>query len=102
MSRVSIRYQDGTTVEAGNLADAVFHVAHTGLSYVLDIVEDIPAVEPCPKCGGTGVRDAPAPGVVLSRDELESKVAAINAEAPVGEATFDERVAKARELAVSD
>jgi hypothetical protein len=30
MARVSIRYQNGTTVEANNLGDALFHIAHTG------------------------------------------------------------------------
>jgi hypothetical protein len=101
MPRVSIKYQNGTSVEANNLAEAVFHVAHTGVDYVEEILEDVPPTEPCMKCGGTGVQDGPKPARVMTRKQLEDKIAEINEHAPVAEASFDDRVAAARSL-VSD
>jgi hypothetical protein len=81
MARVSIRYQNGTTVEANNLGDALFHIAHTGTDYVSDIVEqDSLARVECEACG------APASSsrtrVVLSREDVQEKVDAINERAP--------------------
>jgi hypothetical protein len=99
MARVSIRYQNGTTVEANNLGDALFHIAHTGTDYVTDIVEqDSLARVECEHCKGAGVVGQD-PVVVLTGDEIEAKVAAIDERAPRIESNIDDRVKAARALA---
>jgi hypothetical protein len=101
MARVSIRYQNGTTVEANNLGDALFHIAHTGTDYVSDIVEqDSLARVECEACGGAGVVEQEA-RVVLSREDVQDKVDAINERAPRAAAAdnIDERVKAARSVA---
>jgi hypothetical protein len=100
MARVSIRYQNGTTVEANNLGDALFHIAHTGGDYVSDIVEqDSLARVECEACRGAGVVEQD-PGR-SSRGEVDEKVAAINERAPrlpAGD-NIEERVKAARSVA---
>jgi hypothetical protein len=77
MARVSIRYQNGTTVEANNLGDALFHIAHTGADYVADVVEqDSLARVQCDRVRGAGVV-AQEPVIVLTREEVDEKVAEI-------------------------
>jgi hypothetical protein len=101
MARVSIRYQNGTTVEANNLGDALFHIAHTGVDYVSDIVEqDSLARVECDTCKGAGVIEQD-PAVVLSRADVEEKVTAINERAPrtPDVDNIDERVKAARSAA---
>jgi hypothetical protein len=101
MARVSIRYQNGTTVEANNLGDALFHIAHTGGDYVSDIVEqDSLARVECEACRGAGVVEQ-EPRVVLTRGEVDEKVAAIDERAPrlpAGD-NIEERVKAARSVA---
>src|SRR4051812_13904225 len=101
MARVSIRYQNGTTVEANNLGDALFHIAHTGADYVTDVVEqDSLARVQCETCGGAGVVGQ-EPAVVLTREQVDEKVAEINDRAPRVAAVdnTDERVKAARSVA---
>jgi hypothetical protein len=98
-TRVSIRYMNGTTVEAASLEDAIVHVAHQGVDYVTDVVEDLPEFVPCKHCGGDGVVDGPKPKTLLTRKQVEEKVAAVNDQAPVAEASFEDRVAVARDVA---
>lgn len=101
MTRVSIRYQNGTTVEANNLGDALVHLAQQGTDYVQDVVtqDSLHRVQ-CDKCAGAGVLEQD-PVTVLSRDDVDAKVAEINEAAPriVGEDNFEERVKAARRAA---
>jgi hypothetical protein len=101
MARVSIRYQNGTTVEANNLGDALFHIAHTGADYVQDVVEqDSLARVECETCHGAGVLEQD-PVVVLSRDEVDEKVAEVDELAPRAPTVdnIDERAKAARSVA---
>ena len=100
MARVSIRYLNGTTVEANNLGDALFHIAHTGADYVTDVIEEH-VIQHCEHCGGTGIAaDQPEPVVLLDGDEVKAKVAEINEATPLGpESNIDDRVKAARQVA---
>lgn len=99
MARVSIRYQNGTTVEANNLGDALVHLAHTGTDYVTDVVEQDSLARPvCEACGGDGVTSQ-EPVLVLTRDDVDERVAAINDAVPAGPDNFGERVKAARRAA---
>src|SRR4051812_45941116 len=104
MAAVSIRYQNGTTVEANNLGDALVHLMHTGTDYVTDVVEQASlATALCETCGGTGVApDQPDPAVVLTREQVDEKVGEVNDKAPrdlAAAGNFDERVKVARRVA---
>lgn len=98
MSRVSMRYQNGTTVEANNLGDALVHLATNGVDYLTDVVEEtIPGV--CKHCDGTGREPERKPKQVLSRKQAEELVAQIDEQAPRSSHDFDARVKVARSLA---
>jgi hypothetical protein len=97
--RVSIRYQNGTSVEANNLGDAIVHLAHTDLSYVVDVVEEPDPPGPCKHCDGTGLAKAAEPKRLLTRKQAEDRVAQVNEEAPVAGSSFEDRVKAARNLA---
>lgn len=101
MARVSIRYQNDTTVEANNLGDALVHLTHQGLDYVADVVEqDGLATKLCERCDGSGVDPKqPDPKVVLTRKQVEDMVAQVDAEAPRAPDNFEERVKIARRVA---
>jgi hypothetical protein len=104
MTAVSIRYQNGTTVEANNLGDALVHLMHTGTDYVVDVVEQAGlATALCEACNGTGIAaEQPDPDVVLTREQIDEKVGAVNEQAPrdpAAAANFDERVKVARRVA---
>jgi hypothetical protein len=104
MARVSIRYQNGTTVEANNLGDALVHLMHQGTDYVTDVVtQDSLARVTCDKCDGAGVLEQ-EPVVVLTAEEIAEKVAAVDEAAPRVAAVdnFDERVKAARRVAKED
>ncbi len=99
MPRVSIRYQNGSTVEANNLGDALVHLATNGTDYVQDVIEQAAPLKPCKHCDGTGRASRPLPPRVLSRKQAQDKVAQVNEHAPVSVSSFDERVKVARSLA---
>lgn len=98
MSRVSIRYQNGTSVEAANLHDALVHLMHTGTDYVEGVYEDAPPREECPKCHGAGVVDAGSAKRVLTAKQAQDHVDSINSDAPVSSSSFEDRVAAVRAL----
>src|SRR5690242_7666500 len=99
MARVSIRYQNGTTVEANNLGDALVHLAHQGTDYAQDIVEqDSLARVVCDHCGGDGVLEQD-PVIVLTQEQIQERVDQINEAAPRRADNFDERVKAARRAA---
>ena len=98
--RVSIKYQNGTSVEANNLHEALIHLMHTGLDYVEEVVEDVPATVPCKHCAGTGVVDGPKAKRLLTKKQAQERVDEINEAAPVASSTFDDRVAVARKLSL--
>lgn len=97
--RVSIRYENGTSVEANNLHDALVHIAHVGTDYVTDVVVDEPRHVECDQCGGAGVVDGPEPDVLWSRDDILDRVAQVNEQAPVSAVPFEDRVEAARKVA---
>jgi hypothetical protein len=103
MAAVSIRYQNGTTVEANNLGDALVHLMHTGTDYVQDVVEQAGlATKLCEACDGTGVaKKQPDPTVVLTREQVDAKVSEVDDLAPREPSVdnFDERVKVARRVA---
>jgi predicted methyltransferase len=97
--RVSIKYQNGTSVEANSLEDAIVHLAHTGTDYLEEVVADEPAHVACDKCEGTGVVPGQKPERFLTAKQARDLVAQVDADAPVNAATFDDRVAAARRVA---
>jgi hypothetical protein len=100
MPRVNIRYEDGSTVDANNLGDALVHLVTQGTGSVVDVVEETVSPGPCKHCDGTGSEPAPKPKRVLTRRQAEDKVAQVNEELPpVADVSFDDRVKLARSLA---
>lgn len=101
MTRVSIRYENGTTVEANNLGDALVHLAHTGSDYVVDVVEQREkGLLVCQRCNGAGVDpEQPEQPVVLTRKQIDDKVAEVEEHAPRVDSNFEDRVKVARRLA---
>lgn len=99
MPRVNIRYQDGSTIDANNLGDALVHLATQGMNGVEDVVEEAPLPGPCKHCDGTGSEPAADPKRVLTRKQAQDKVDRVNADLPAHEASFDDRVKLARSLA---
>jgi hypothetical protein len=97
--RVSIVYLNGTTVEANNLHEALIHVAQQGTDYVEGIIEDVPSHSPCSKCGGDGVVENGPGKTVLSKSKVADAVKEINEIAPIAEASFDDRVQAAAQVA---
>lgn len=98
--RVSIRYMNGTSVEASNLHDALVHLVHTGTDYVEEVVEDVPATVPCPHCEGRGVKDGPRAKRLLTKKQAQDRIDEINETAPVATSSFDDRVAAVRSLSL--
>lgn len=97
-NRVQIRYKNDTTVEATNLGDALFHIAHTGSDDVVDVIEE-PVRTYCEHCNGTGVAPDPDPVVILTSDQIEDKLASVDEHAPVGQSSVEDRVKAARRAA---
>lgn len=96
--RVQIRYKNDTTVEANDLGDALFHIAHTGSDDVVDVIEE-PVRAYCEHCGGSGVAPDPEPVVVLTSEQVEDKLASVEEHAPVGLSSVKDRVKAARRAA---
>ena len=98
MPRVSIRYQNGTTVDCNNLEDAMVHLVSTDVSYVVDVVEDVEP-EVCKHCNGSGRMEPGDPPRVLTRKQVEDRIAAVNEKAPIADGDRDARVKAARSVA---
>jgi hypothetical protein len=76
MAAVSIRYQNGTTVEANNLGDALVHLMHTGTDYVVDVVEQAGLATRCARrATGPASPRSSRTRVVLTREQVDEKVA---------------------------
>lgn len=74
MARVSLHYDDGTTVEANEVSDLLFHIERQGSAGVVGIFEDRPGAEPCGHCGGTGRNQRPEGRRLLTRVQIDDQV----------------------------
>lgn len=74
---VSIHYDDDTKTDFNDVADALFHAAQQGIAGVVEIREQDSDPEPCKHCGGTGVTDRKAGARLMTRKQLQNRVARI-------------------------
>lgn len=74
MDRVSIHYDDGSTVEANELGDAINHIAVTGSDRVVEIREDPPPRGPCKHCDGSGLAKRVTGKRLLTKKQIEERV----------------------------
>lgn len=74
MARVQIHYDDGTTVDARNLEDAVNHVRVQGVRGVTEIREEPAPPGVCKTCGGTGRGKEQTGKRLLTRKQIEGEL----------------------------
>lgn len=101
MSRVSIEYDDDTTVDFAELSDALFHATQQGTAGVVNVREAASEPSACSNCGGTGVTGGHRGKVLWSRKQLDAKVASVMDESAV-DASPDNRVSAARKIAKAE
>lgn len=76
MPRISIHYDDGSTVDANDMADVLNHVTVNSARGVVDVREEVVRQE-CPNCKGAGVLEPKEGKRLLTRKQLEDKVAEV-------------------------
>lgn len=96
MTRVSIHYDDDTKTDFDDVADALFHVAQQGVAGVVEVREQDSDPEPCKTCGGTGVADRKVGSRVLTRKQLQDRVARVQEDS---DGTVDGNLKAARRAA---
>lgn len=74
MARVQIHYDDGTTVDALTLDDAVNHVRVQGVRGVKEVREEPDRPGVCKTCGGTGRAKEQQGKRLLTRKQLEAEI----------------------------
>lgn len=74
MARVQIHYDDGTTVDALNLDDAVNHVRTQGARGVVEVREEPAEPGVCKTCGGTGRGKEQTGRRLMTRKQLEAEI----------------------------
>ena len=74
MPRVQIHYDDGSTVDAMNIDDALNHVRVQGFRGVTEVREEPEPPGVCKTCGGTGRGKEHQGKRLLTRKQLEAEL----------------------------